>query len=119
MPYVAAVVHETLRWNNVGAIAVPHFLAVEDEYKGYRIPANSIIYKLCPGRHMAISSLWISVASILATLDITKARDEQGHEVEPSSPLPFECTIKPRSQEAADLIRGTARLEAIATGENC
>ncbi|KAJ7167250.1 cytochrome P450 [Mycena crocata] len=155
MPYVGAIVQETLRWKNV-VCAVPHFLAVEDEYKGYRIPANSIVIgnawailhdetvypdpytfnperfllggkldtaaqlpdtpfgfgrRLCPGRHMAISSLWISVASILAAFQITKARDEQGREMEPSyafdsgfinSPLPFKCTIKPRSQEAPE-----------------
>ncbi|KAJ7688517.1 hypothetical protein B0H14DRAFT_2421125, partial [Mycena olivaceomarginata] len=40
--------------------------------------------RLCPGRHMALSSLWITVVSILATFDITKAVDEKGNVVEPS-----------------------------------
>ncbi|KAF8148548.1 cytochrome P450 [Mycena galopus ATCC 62051] len=43
MPYITAVVKETLRWKNVGPLAIPHFLAVEDEYERYRIPANSIV----------------------------------------------------------------------------
>ncbi|KAJ7108017.1 cytochrome P450 [Mycena crocata] len=161
MPYVAALVQEILRWKNVGPIAIPHFLAVEDEYKGYRIPANSLVIgntwailhdeavypdpyafkperflldgklnpdgpfpetafgfgrRLCPGRHMALSSLWIVVASMLATFEITKARDEHGREIEPSyefdsgfinSPLPFKCCIRPRSQAAVDLIQAT------------
>lgn len=33
---------------------------------------------------MATASLWITVASILATFDITKATDEHGKEIEPS-----------------------------------
>ncbi|KAJ6568897.1 cytochrome P450 [Mycena capillaripes] len=72
----------------------------------------------CAGRHMALSSIWITVVSILATFDITKAVDEHGNVVEPSyeylsgiisTPLPFKCTITPRSQEAVALIRGAAK----------
>ncbi|KAJ6472340.1 family 64 cytochrome P450 [Mycena vitilis] len=45
LPYLSAVVKEVLRWRNVGPIAlgVPHYIAVEDEYKGYRIPVGSIV----------------------------------------------------------------------------
>ncbi|KAJ7152095.1 cytochrome P450 [Mycena filopes] len=43
MPYVGAVVKETLRWKNVGPMAIPHYLNVVDEFRGYRIPANSIV----------------------------------------------------------------------------
>ncbi|KAF7343781.1 Cytochrome P450 [Mycena sanguinolenta] len=110
--------------------AVPHFLTAEDEYKGYRIPANSIVIKNiwailhdetvypdpyafkpkrflredgslnpavpdpevafgygrrpCPRRHMANASLFITVASVLATFDITKALDSNGRVIEPS-----------------------------------
>ncbi|KAJ6524368.1 cytochrome P450 [Mycena capillaripes] len=76
--------------------------------------------RLCPGRHMARSSLWIAVASILATFNITKAVDDSGNVVEPtfeydsallSSPLPFRCSITPRSKEAVTLVRGLAREE--------
>ncbi|KAJ7828242.1 cytochrome P450 [Mycena olivaceomarginata] len=41
MPYVAALVKETLRWGSVAPIGC--FLPVEDEYRGYRIPAGSIV----------------------------------------------------------------------------
>ncbi|KAJ6452467.1 cytochrome P450 [Mycena sanguinolenta] len=158
MPYVSAIVKESLRWENVGPIAVPRFTTAEDEYGGYRIPAGSIVIgnawgvlhdevtypdphsfkperfllngeldpsahnpdvafgfgrRLCPGRYMATASLWIAVASILATFDIKKAVDANGLEVEPSyefdsgfinAPLPFECRIVPRSAEALTLI---------------
>ncbi|KAJ7723505.1 cytochrome P450 [Mycena maculata] len=162
MPYVAAVVKEVLRWKPVTPIAIPHFVRVEDEYKGYRIPAGSLVIgnawailhdevtypdpyafnpdrfllngklnpavqdpevtwgfgrRLCPGRHMATASIWIAVASILATFDISKAVDENGKEVEPSYeyhsgfislPLPFKCVLTPRSEKAKALIQATA-----------
>ncbi|KAJ7483512.1 cytochrome P450 [Mycena latifolia] len=73
--------------------------------------------RICPGRHMAAASLWITIVSVLATLDIKKLRDANGKEVEPSyeycaglisAPLPFECSITSRSKQAAELIRATA-----------
>jgi len=139
--------------------AIPRLLTTDDEYRGYRLPAGSIVIgnawailhdeaiypdphdfkperfllngklnpmvkspeaafgfgrRLCPGRHMALSSIWISVVSILATFDITKAVDEEGNIIEPSyeyfsglisAPLPFKCSIKPRSQETVALIQ--------------
>ncbi|KAJ6580680.1 cytochrome P450 [Mycena capillaripes] len=43
LPYVSAIVKEVLRWKIVTPIALPHHLAVEDEYGGYRIPAGSVV----------------------------------------------------------------------------
>jgi cytochrome P450 len=60
LPYITAVVSEVLRWSPVaplgplyrrfsdssqskGVTGIPHFIAVEDEYRGYRIPAGSIV----------------------------------------------------------------------------
>ncbi|KAJ7167243.1 cytochrome P450 [Mycena crocata] len=69
--------------------------------------------RFCPGKHIAVSSLWILVASILATFNIEKTMDVEGHVIEPtyeylsgliSAPLPFKCNIVPRSKEAAALI---------------
>lgn len=39
--------------------------------------------RICPGRHFAMDTLWIAIAHILATFDITKAVDEYGQVVEP------------------------------------
>ncbi|KAI0275201.1 cytochrome P450 [Gloeopeniophorella convolvens] len=39
--------------------------------------------RICPGRFMGRSTDWISMASILATFDITPAHDEQGREIIP------------------------------------
>ncbi|KAJ7625699.1 cytochrome P450 [Roridomyces roridus] len=155
LPYVSALINEVLRWNNVTPMAVPRLLTVEDEYKGYRIPAGSVVIgnawgllhdetvypnphafkperfllpdgrldpsvrdpgvafgfgrRLCPGRHMATSSIWITVTSMLATLNIKKAVGcEPSYQYTSaiiSEPLPFKCVIEPRSSKAAALIQ--------------
>ncbi|KAF7342604.1 Cytochrome P450 [Mycena sanguinolenta] len=43
MPYVAALIKELLRWRNATPFAAPHFLTVEDTYRGYRLPAKSLV----------------------------------------------------------------------------
>ncbi|KZT04887.1 cytochrome P450 [Laetiporus sulphureus 93-53] len=63
--------------------------------------------RVCPGRHVAIASIWITVASILARYEITRATDSNGKPVEVSGewytgstlfnrPLPFTCAFKRR-----------------------
>ncbi|KAF9457683.1 cytochrome P450 [Collybia nuda] len=165
LPYITAIIKEALRWRDVVPIAIPHLASVEDEYKGYRIPAGSIVIpnawamlhnesvypdpftfnpdrfmkdgklnpavrdpdhaafgfgrRACPGRYMAISAIWITIASIIAAFDITKPIDEKGQVIEPSHeyiselvcmPLPFKCTLKPRSKEVEKAIRTTSLL---------
>ncbi|KDR69246.1 hypothetical protein GALMADRAFT_160541 [Galerina marginata CBS 339.88] len=72
--------------------------------------------RICPGNQIAASFLWLTVASILATFEISKALDADGNPIEPlikyksglaCHPLPFKCTLKPRSEAAEKLIRST------------
>lgn len=37
----------------------------------------------CPGWHLVESSVWIVIASMLATLNISKAKDDEGKVIEP------------------------------------
>ncbi|KAF9456704.1 cytochrome P450 [Collybia nuda] len=69
--------------------------------------------RICPGRHLAHASLWIAMASTLATMNITKKLDANGKEITPeiaftsgitSHPRPYQCSIKPRTEAAKDLI---------------
>ncbi|KAJ7448628.1 cytochrome P450 [Mycena galericulata] len=181
MPYIAALVKEVLRWRNVTPLAAPHFLPVEDEYRGYRLPAGSRVFgnswailhdekmypdpyafkperflldgkpnpavkdpqaafgfgrrslrtcatrrkltrifsRICPGRHMATSSIWIAVVSILAVFDINKEIGEDGQTIEPSyeyqhglvsNPVPFKCSITPRFKDTVSLIQSTSMI---------
>ncbi|KAF7304880.1 Cytochrome P450 [Mycena kentingensis (nom. inval.)] len=156
LPWVDAILMESLRWQNVTPIGIPHFLAVADEYGGFHLPANSIVIpnvwamlhdeatypdpfvfkperfmhndkmnpdinrpdaafgfgrRICPGRYMARSSLWITIASLLATFDITKSQqvDETGVKTEIDAkyevdsgmvcvPKPFRASFRPRPQ---------------------
>ncbi|KAF9559028.1 cytochrome P450 [Agrocybe pediades] len=43
LPYCTAVVKEAMRWRPVLPINLPHQVMTDDEYRGYRIPAGSII----------------------------------------------------------------------------
>jgi len=79
-----------------------------------REPSNAFGYgrRSCPGRDVAQGSVWICIASILATFNISKSVDEKGVTLEPSGeytsgmlshPLPYRCEIRPRS----DAVRAT------------
>ncbi|KAJ3547606.1 hypothetical protein NM688_g5385 [Phlebia brevispora] len=68
--------------------------------------------RICPGVHLADASIWLSCAWSLAVFNISK-KVEDGKIVEPvvdstdgaiNHPLPFKCTIKPRSAKAESLI---------------
>ncbi|KAF8079095.1 cytochrome P450 [Lyophyllum atratum] len=70
--------------------------------------------RICPGRHMASATVWLSIAAVLSTLNIAKAKDMDGKEIPVSNEYldglavhkaPFRCSITPRSVEARDLIR--------------
>lgn len=43
LPYVRAVIKETIRWHTVAPIGISHRTVEEDEYNGYRIPAGSAV----------------------------------------------------------------------------
>ena len=42
--------------------------------------------RICPGRHLVDEILFIVTASLLSVVSVTKARDENGHEI-PVSPM--------------------------------
>lgn len=43
LPFVCAIIMETLRWMPVLPIGVPHAVIDEDVYNGYRIPKGCLI----------------------------------------------------------------------------
>ncbi|PKY03509.1 cytochrome P450 [Aspergillus campestris IBT 28561] len=43
LPYIDALVKETLRWHPVAPMALPHACIQDDMYSGYRIPKGSLI----------------------------------------------------------------------------
>ncbi|PCH38732.1 cytochrome P450 [Wolfiporia cocos MD-104 SS10] len=70
--------------------------------------------RICPGRFLGESSVWLVVTSVLATFDICTVRDQAGKELIPevtvlpgliSHPEHFVCDIRPRSKDAAEVVR--------------
>ena len=43
LPYIMAVMKETHRWHPVTPMSLPHSSTVEDTYRGYKIPKESIL----------------------------------------------------------------------------
>ena len=43
LPYLTALLKELLRWHVVTPISVPHRAVADDEYRGWYIPAGSVI----------------------------------------------------------------------------
>ncbi|KAF7441173.1 hypothetical protein PC9H_001522 [Pleurotus ostreatus] len=69
--------------------------------------------RICPGRHLAAASIWIAVATMFATVNVNKAKDEDGNEITPeimfetgltSRPKAFSCNITPRSEKAIRIV---------------
>ncbi|TFK24129.1 cytochrome P450 [Coprinopsis marcescibilis] len=161
LPFISALVYEVLRWKVVTPQAVPHCASVDDEYRGYRIPAGTIVVgnawamlhdervypepskfnpdrfmkdgkldcesqpkpdiacwgfgrRICPGRFMGYSAIWLAIACIISVFDVDKAKDENGDSIEPHEEYvsglaiiakPFKYQIKPRSKMKESMIR--------------
>jgi len=87
---------------------------------GNKEPYPGVVFgwgrRICPGRHLADTSLWIAIASVLATLTITKVIGEDGKEITPevkfsssivNQPIPYQCGFQPRSRAAVSLLEET------------
>ncbi|KAH9990432.1 cytochrome P450 [Russula vinacea] len=71
--------------------------------------------RICPGRHLADATMFISVASLLSVFSIEKGNGTGGgQDMYPStgdglnSPCPFTCSIIPRDRRAEELIVANA-----------
>ncbi|KAF9261871.1 cytochrome P450 [Marasmius fiardii PR-910] len=152
LPYINAILAETLRWNPVLPLCVAHATVSDDVYEGYLIPGGSTVIpniwavlhdeslygpdvlnfnpdrfmkegknlppnpeliafgfgrRICPGRYLAINSVWLAITYLLANFTMSKEIDKDGEEIEPvvaytegllSHPVPFNCQFIPRSE---------------------
>ncbi|RDB30081.1 hypothetical protein Hypma_013902 [Hypsizygus marmoreus] len=90
---------------------------IDAETQKRRDPRNYVFgfgRRRCPGANLVESSIWLLIASMVATLDISKKVDEFGNVREPvvdfnnpifRTPDPFKCDIRPRSEQALKLIK--------------
>ncbi|KAI0278781.1 cytochrome P450 [Russula aff. rugulosa BPL654] len=86
-------------------------------------PMLSLVFgigkRICPGRHLVESTIFIVASSILSVFNVTNAKDENGNDIpvkvaiapDPGvivHPDKFECSILPRDKVAEDLISSNA-----------
>ncbi|KAG1727741.1 cytochrome P450 [Suillus lakei] len=166
LPYVEAVLRETLRWHPVFPLGLPHYTADSDVYNDHHIPKGAIVManiwamsqdevkypnpndfkperffmangqlnddtvdfpfgfgrRVCVGRYFADASLWIAMASLLATFRFMRPLDNGGKEVDPtfqwstgliSHPESLPCRIVPRHPDmTADKLADVIGLSA-------
>ncbi|KAF5344737.1 hypothetical protein D9758_015298 [Tetrapyrgos nigripes] len=83
--------------------------------EGKELPPSSLLYgfgygrRECPGKHFALDTVWLAIAGILSTCNITKAVDKDGQGIEAaidyvdgmlSHPKPFKCQFSLREFES-------------------
>jgi len=80
-------------------------------------PAFGFGRRVCPGQHFAFASLFILISNVLATMDIRPVLGPDGKPILPkveftsgvvAHPKPFKCSIAPRSEKAAELIKAAS-----------
>ncbi|KJA14789.1 hypothetical protein HYPSUDRAFT_48854 [Hypholoma sublateritium FD-334 SS-4] len=83
--------------------------------KDHRALAYGFGRRICVGKHVASSSMWLIIASVLAAFEISQAKDENGNEILiddeyqdengfTQHKAPFRCSITPRSYRVKDLL---------------
>ncbi|KAH7480137.1 hypothetical protein FOMA001_g8798 [Fusarium oxysporum f. sp. matthiolae] len=70
--------------------------------------------RICPGMHLGAASVTLNIARILWGFEVNPEKDEKGRDIDAdifaysegfnSSPLPFPCSITPRSVKHAEVI---------------
>ncbi|KAK2460238.1 hypothetical protein APHAL10511_007627 [Amanita phalloides] len=118
LPNLWAISRDETMYENPGVFNPDRFLNPDGTLNEDRTDvAYGYGRRICPGRFMANDVLWMMMATVLSTYNISKAKDENGIEIDinpefssglTSFPCPFKCSIVPRSSEAQELVRFAA-----------
>ncbi|KZV73581.1 cytochrome P450 [Peniophora sp. CONT] len=115
LPNVYAMLRDPEVYANPEAFQPERFIAQEGK-PAEPNPRSSFFgfgRRICPGRELADVSVWTETAVALATLSISKARDENGEEITPSTrftdgtvvhPEAFKCNIRARWPYTGSLV---------------
>ncbi|KAJ8463003.1 hypothetical protein ONZ51_g10545 [Trametes cubensis] len=124
MTNVWSILHDPTAYENPDDFCPERFLKDGSLDPAVRDPAD-YMFGICPGRHLAISSLFMNIASILHVFDISLPLDDDGKPISIeytethgmlSRPEDLRCTIKPRSAAAEALIREAQRAAGLSAG---
>ncbi|KAI9451431.1 cytochrome P450 [Lactarius psammicola] len=118
LPNTWAILHDAEAYPEPEEFRPERFLTEEGKVKDDPLLVYAFGYgrRMCPGRHLVDSTLWILVVSVLATFNVRKKIDLNGDEIPVegvykdaliSHPAPFDYAITPRHPGAARLVQET------------
>lgn len=123
IPNIWAMAHDETAYPTPCAFKPERFLTTGGKLDAMVQDPNTFIFgfgrRICPGKHLGMASVWLTIASILRVYSIEKAQRPDGGIVEPrreykssllQSPEFFECRYVPRNAEAVAIVRATNRV---------
>ncbi|OHE93537.1 cytochrome P450 1A2 [Colletotrichum orchidophilum] len=115
-----AMTHDERTYSNPEAFDPDRYVPVEQGGRGEPFPVGQFGFgrRVCVGQHLAEASVWIVVASMLATVKVDRAVGPKGEEIIPhveltngltSHPKRFPCRISPRNSHSAEIVVSASR----------
>ncbi|KAF8890287.1 cytochrome P450 [Gymnopilus junonius] len=115
LPNIWAMTHDEERYPEPFKFKPERFFDEEGNLNSDdRILAYGFGRRVCAGKYMASSLLWLTIASVLACFNIEKAKDEFGNDIDINDDFDefgllvhktsFKCSIVPRSEIARRLL---------------
>ncbi|KAG6906360.1 hypothetical protein DXG01_014314 [Tephrocybe rancida] len=99
MPNIWAMTHDEMRYPQPDSFLPERFFDEDGKLNDDdTVLSFGFGRRICPGRHMASSTVWLLISTILATFDIRKVKDEQGNEI------PVDASYSDGSQTSIPLL---------------
>ncbi|KAJ3568659.1 hypothetical protein NP233_g5569 [Leucocoprinus birnbaumii] len=112
-----AMSHDKTKYEDPESFIPERFIDENGKLKeNMRILAFGFGRRLCPGLHLAINTVWLTVATVLATFNIGPPYDGAGNSIKFQQVYtkadvlhmkPYNCAIEPRSTNARKLVEET------------
>ena len=82
-----AILHDERCYPDAGAFKPGRFLradgTLDPDVRDPTVAVFGFGRRICPGRYMALDSIWITIVRVLALFEIHKAVDDDGKEITP------------------------------------